>query len=279
MLHDSGVQVDAAGIERCRRAHFHGDVAPTGRWIEDDDAPGAGCDDQRFCRQPDGTRAKNDDIVAWQPVVQAIEQTLIRHAGRLDHGAHDQRFFFAIGFGDLVQLPAIFCAHGQILRHRAIDGEADFFDIQAVIDETAPTGCAYAAPLNLLDSHQVANAQVAHSLADLDDAPGEFVPQDIGRADQARVDHIAIGAGFVHVHVAATDAHRRDLQHDLVGLQLRVGRVTQREARVFPDHVGVARATQIPFAFGEIVTGLGRPVGGECQGFHFATPILDQVEL
>jgi len=245
-----------------------GEGAAAFGWIKDDHLIGAGRDDQRFRRQADGSGPEDHDVVAGQPIAQTIEKSLIRDARRLDHSAHDQGFLFAIAFGDLVQLPAIPGPHGQILRHGAGNGEAQFFDIQAMVDEAAPTGEAFAAPLDLFYGDQIPDSQVLDLRADFDDAAREFMTDDIGRMHQARIDHVAVVAGFVHVHVGAADAHRRDSQHDLIGLQAGVGRVAQRDARSLPGHVGVARAAQLAFQFGQIIAGLGRPFSRQCKCFH-----------
>ena len=154
---------------------------------------------------------------------------------------------FAEALGDLVQLPAVFGAHGQVLCHGAGNGESQFFDIQTMIDEAAPAGVALAAPLDFFNSDQITDLQVFHVRADFDDLARKFVTEDIGCANQAGIEHITIAAGFVHMHVGATDAHRGDLQHHVIGFQAWIGHIVQVQTWRLPDHVSIARSAQIAF--------------------------------
>ena len=121
-----------------------------------------------------------------------------------------------------------------------------------MIDMAAAATDAFATPLDLFHRDEVALAQIAHRAADRDDAPGEFVAQDVRRLHVTRVKHITRRrVGFVHMHIGAAYAHRRHLHDDFVGPRLWVGRFAKRDARVQPNHVAAPDAMLISLTLAE----------------------------
>ena len=67
--------------------------------------------------------------------------------------------------------------------------------------------------------------------------PGEFVAGDDGRANETRVEHVAVGIRLDEMEVGAADAAGPDADDHLVRAGRRVGQGRDRDPRVAPDLV------------------------------------------
>src|SRR5690606_16043963 len=97
-------------------------------------------------------------------------------------------------------LPAVAGTNRNILRHCARRREAQFFHVDAVVEQPASAGGANAAPLDFLGGYEVAYFEIAHVLANFCHSPGELVTEDVGEACKTGIEHVAVAAALVHMH-------------------------------------------------------------------------------
>src|SRR5690606_23225671 len=124
-------------------------------------------------------------------------------------------------------------------------------------------GGANAAPLDFLGGYEVAYFEIAHVLANFCHSPGELVTEDVGEACKTGIEHVAVAAALVHMHVRSADTDGGDLNDYLVVFWSRVRRFANADAGVLPYLRAAFRFGRLALHLGKGVIGSWSPSGGK----------------
>ena len=133
---------------------------------------------------PTGPRAQDDHPVARADAAAAFDDGVVGHAGRFDQAAGDEDIIALVVLAQRFQAPDGAGGQDDVLGVGAIDVEADFIQLFAVIGLTVGAGFALPAPQHLFGGDRLAalegfvGALVAGILAGFHHHAGEFMPQD-----------------------------------------------------------------------------------------------------